>query len=206
MAQYLKEHVRERIEAAALEVLARRGLKKTTMAEVALRASVSTGNIYRYFPDKEALFDAVMPRSFARRLLALVRKRVRALDGIIDAASEGPGSPFRSVSEDLLRFALSNRLRVVVLLGHAEGTPYERFADRLVGDLAGLALDHFRRLGSEVRPTADVRLTLDTVYRNWITAIVTILSREDDETRIREQVEFFSRYHLAGLGALFASP
>lgn len=205
MPQYLKDEVRERIEAAALEVLAERGLKATTIAEVARRASVSTGNIYRYFPDKAALFDAVMPVSFARGLMSRLRKRIEALDGVTDAATQGAGSPFRVVSEDLLRFALSNRLRVVVLLGRAEGTPHERFADRLVGDLGRLALNHYRRLGREVRPTAALRLTLDRIYRNWITAIVNILSSEEEEARIREQVEMFSRYHLAGMNALFAS-
>ncbi len=51
---------RERITQVALEVFAERGLHGTTMVEIAKRAGVTGGALYRYFENKEDLFNAVV--------------------------------------------------------------------------------------------------------------------------------------------------
>lgn len=49
----------ELIRAAALEVFSERGYKGATMSEVAARAGIAPGTIYRYFKDKEDLFGSL---------------------------------------------------------------------------------------------------------------------------------------------------
>lgn len=61
----------ERILAAAEEVLRRFGPAKTTVVDVARALGVSHGSIYRHFPSKAALHDAVAGRWLARKLLPL---------------------------------------------------------------------------------------------------------------------------------------
>jgi AcrR family transcriptional regulator len=65
---------RERILAAAAELFTERGLQ-VTLDEVAHRAGVGVGTVYRRFPDKEALTDAL----FEERLTALVDLAQQAL-------------------------------------------------------------------------------------------------------------------------------
>lgn len=50
---------REAILAAALELFAERGFHGTAVPEVAERASVAAGTLYRYFDSKEALVNAL---------------------------------------------------------------------------------------------------------------------------------------------------
>jgi AcrR family transcriptional regulator len=52
----------ERILRAAEECVRRWGLRRVSMNDVALQAGVSRGSIYRYFPDREALVQAVLER------------------------------------------------------------------------------------------------------------------------------------------------
>lgn len=47
---------------AALKLFAEKGFAATTMAELAAMAGVTAGTIYRYFPSKDALIDAVVDR------------------------------------------------------------------------------------------------------------------------------------------------
>ncbi len=61
----------ERILEVAEEVLRRYGLAKTTVVDVARALGVSHGSIYRHFPSKAALQDAIAGRWLARKLMPL---------------------------------------------------------------------------------------------------------------------------------------
>ena len=81
VAQYLKEEVQQRIDRAALETFAQEGFARATVAAIARRAAISTGNVYRYYPGKEALFEALLPPSFAEQLRELLRAAARRWRG-----------------------------------------------------------------------------------------------------------------------------
>jgi AcrR family transcriptional regulator len=57
---------REQILAAAADVLRRFGPAKATVVDVARALGVSHGSVYRHFPTKAALRDAVTERWLAR--------------------------------------------------------------------------------------------------------------------------------------------
>jgi AcrR family transcriptional regulator len=60
---------RRRVEAivlAAGEVFAEKGFAAATMAEIASRADANIGSLYRFFPTKEALADAIIERDLAK--------------------------------------------------------------------------------------------------------------------------------------------
>jgi AcrR family transcriptional regulator len=63
-----RQRVAELMEAAA-EVIQERGLEAATMAEIAARADAKIGSLYRFFPSKEAVADALM-RHYAEVLQA----------------------------------------------------------------------------------------------------------------------------------------
>ena len=56
-----RQRVAELIEAAA-EVIQERGYEAATMAEIAARAEAKIGSLYRFFPNKDAIADALMER------------------------------------------------------------------------------------------------------------------------------------------------
>jgi AcrR family transcriptional regulator len=78
---------REAIVCAARELFAERGMD-AQMEEIARRAKVGVGTVYRHFPAKEDLLDAVIARRFER----LAERAAQA----VRAASEGePWEAFR---------------------------------------------------------------------------------------------------------------
>ena len=62
---------RERIVAAALDLLAEGGYASAGVQAVAARAGVATGSVYRHFASKDALFTEVFRRAAARELAAV---------------------------------------------------------------------------------------------------------------------------------------
>ncbi len=202
MAQFLKDEVRGRIVDAGLAVFAEAGYAAASVARIAAAAGVSTGNVYRYFENKRALFDEVLPASFPRQLRALVRARVEALEGVGDIRDLAREAPYRVLSESLLQFALANRLRLVLLLGKAEGTEYERFAETIARDLVGQAIAWAASNRVEA-PSPPAHFALEQMYRNFVEALARILARYQKEAAVREAMERLSTYHLAGVQAFF---
>ncbi len=203
MAQILKDRVQEDIVAAAVRVFARHGYAAATMAEIAAAAGISTGNVYRYYESKSVLFHDVVSDGFVRTLTRLLRRRVRSLDGVADVRALDAGHRYHRASEDLVRFCIDERLRVVILLGRSAGSRHVGFAERVVRELTALAVAHFRALDPGLEVSQAMRFALREIYRNFVRTMVTVLASFEDEAAIREIVGDYARYHLAGLDSLF---
>lgn len=70
---------REQIVSAARACVVRHGFHAASMGQIALEAQMSVGQIYRYFPSKEAIVHAIVERIVARRLAWMV-DRDRQID------------------------------------------------------------------------------------------------------------------------------
>lgn len=203
MAQQLKEKVRESILAAAEREFADRGYAATTVAAIARRAGISTGNVYRYYSSKTELFEALITPELVASYRARIRRRVVALRGVRDIRSLGEDAPFFLVAADLFDFTVENRLRVVILLGRCEGTRYEGFASQTVEDLVRLALEHRKSIISSGQIPSSLRYTLERIYESYVANLVSILAHFEDADELRSVVDQYSAYHLSGLQRLF---
>jgi AcrR family transcriptional regulator len=70
---------RERVLTAAREVFAEQG-REAQMDDVARRAQVGVGTVYRHFPTKEALIDALVTEAFGRLLVVAQEQALREDD------------------------------------------------------------------------------------------------------------------------------
>ncbi len=204
MAQVLKEEVQKRIVEAALRVFAKKGYAAATIGEIAATAGISTGNVYRYYENKEALFEDALDETFVRQFSGLLSQRVSALAGVEDVGRLGADAPWFTASEELLRFTIENRLRLVILLGRADGTRWASFAADTAQELVRLAIAHFRSVRPGIRIAETTRFALERIYESLLQTNARILEAYEDEDDIRRAVASYSRYHLAGLRALFS--
>ena len=197
VAQQLKDEVRERMLLSAEVVFAQKGYSGATVAQIAERAGVSAGNIYRYFKNKDELYYAIFTDELARSFLQLVRKRVASLleaDDLTDLAASANDD-----ADTLLQFWIEHRLKVIVLLDRAQGSRFEPFAGTFVDELMKPTMLKFREAsgGRRLRPV--VRFTLRNVFTNTVRTIVSILEEHEGEAAIREAFAGFWSYQLAGL-------
>jgi AcrR family transcriptional regulator len=138
----------EAILDAAEEVLRRYGPGKTTVVDVARALGVSHGSVYRHFPSKAALRDAVAERWLARvagPLEATVREGGPAIDRLGRWVEQLAATKQRMAREDAELFAtfrqLTEEAREVVAahVDHLAGQAARIVADGVAaGELAAV--------------------------------------------------------------------
>src|SRR5204863_9944339 len=105
-----RERTRQELLAAATRVLAEKGVDRTKITDIAAAADVGVGTFYLHFPDKEALFHAVVEETAER------------LKTAVDAAREladGPVEQMLAASTAFCAFAEKNRELFKIVFGHA---------------------------------------------------------------------------------------
>ncbi len=205
MAQIPKDHVREAFVAAAAEAFAELGYAATSMAAIAERAGSSVGNLYKYFPSKEALFAAAVPPELVARLLRLTRARIRALGATKDVQELGADARYHTVASELLDYGFSRRSAVFVVLARAEGTPYASFAADFVTQLVKWALAYARLAYPQLRATPELRWLLERAYAAFVANIAHALRDFPNEARARAVVALLTATHQSSLKRLFES-
>jgi AcrR family transcriptional regulator len=201
VAQRLKESIRQSILTAASEAFARDGYRCTRLQDVALAAGIATGNLYRYFEDKDALFHAVVPRTLAARLLCLLRSRVRELGVVPDWTMMTAGRSGRA--DALLEFFVEHRVPALIILAGAEGSELAHVRPLVIRQLTRLATAYLRK--RDVKPETVVpHAVLVQIFVNTVDMIVAILRSYDDRVKIQSAFAAFWRYQLSGLQALLS--
>lgn len=193
MPQVLKDELRQRILAAALEVFAAHGFTGATMTMIAERAGLGTASLYRYYPGKGELFAAVVTPELAARFEALLERRVHALGRAV------LGDAARDDGEELLRFWLEHRLAVVILLDRAAGTDYAHYGERFVELLVEATLGQLRAAQAGVRVSGPSRFVLARIFEGTRRTLAAILAEHADERALREAIEAFWSYQIPGL-------
>lgn len=179
---------RTRIADAAEGLFRRLGYQKTAVADIARECGMSPANVYRFFPSKSAINEAI-----AQRLLSGIEAEVR------DRAA-GPGTPEARI-RDILRllhvrdrdlFISEQRLHDMVAAAMAEHWGViERFVETVREVLATLLLEgmqagHFRR-----RDPARTALTLNHCTLTWMhpLLIADCLSHGDSPEKLEGELE-----------------
>ena len=99
---------RQAIMDAALELFVERGFYGTAVPEIADKASVGAGTIYRYFESKEALVNALYRQ-----------EKMRFAAGVIDSFPQGNArEQFRTLWMRMAKFAVDNTKSFIFLELH----------------------------------------------------------------------------------------
>jgi AcrR family transcriptional regulator len=82
---------RERLVAAAMQLLYRRGAERTTLADIATAADVPPGNVYYYFKTKDDVIAAAIDAH---------AQQVKSTLGAIDARHQSPRGRLKSLVQE----------------------------------------------------------------------------------------------------------
>ncbi|QQO07777.1 TetR/AcrR family transcriptional regulator [Breznakiella homolactica] len=195
----MKENARERILSAGKEEFLTKGFKDASLRTIAERAGVTTGAIYAHYPDKEALFRALVEPAASDFRDGFVR------------AHEG----FKALSEpdqvDLMHGYTAGKLHALfdriygqfdafkLIVCSSAGTEYEHFIESLV-DMETEASAEFikvmRRRGYNPRK---LKLNLIHILSNaYISAIFETVAHSMSRREAGEYVDHITSFFTAG--------
>ncbi|BBY04873.1 TetR/AcrR family transcriptional regulator [Mycobacterium noviomagense] len=173
---------RERLVAAALELVHRQGVERTTLADIAQAADVPVGNVYYYFKAKDDIVAAV------------VRTRAQEMESALAELERRHRSP-KARLKGLVRL-LADRRDSIAQYGCPHGTLCSELAKRSggsdppAGPLMQIPIDwaeeQFRRMGR--RDAHDLAVELVALYQG--SAVLASALREPDlMTRQARRIE-----------------
>lgn len=197
--QVLKEDIKKSIDTAALELFSEKGYANTTMADIASRAGISTGNLYRYYPGKEVLFYSLINDRFVDSFMNLMDSKMRTADGIAlkEALYYGP---MNIKDRELLNYLAEYRLHLVILLDRSEATRYASFREQMLDNMVVNALRYrSAHYPSESQLPAVKLPLLRIIYENLLRVITRILGCYTTPDEIKEAYLSYLQYHYQGI-------
>jgi TetR/AcrR family transcriptional regulator, transcriptional repressor for nem operon len=176
---------RERLVAAARQMVYQQGIEKTTLADIAAAAGVPLGNVYYYFKTKSDLVSAIVESHMAE---------AHALLAAIDAAHPAPRDRLKAVFA-----ALSGQTEMIARYGCPQGSLCVELDKRAEGagpaaELMRVSVEWAQRQFEAMgRPDAD-DLAVQMIARYQGTALLTSAFRdprlmEREAARVAEWID-----------------
>ena len=189
------------LEAAKTEFLTK-GYRNASVRSIAASVGVTTGALYRYYTNKEALFDALVAEP-AEEFYEEYRTYSEHFSGqeldkqltTLPQLSDKPGGEI----EVLMKYIYEHYDAFKLIACCATGTRYENYTERLtaIETRSGTALVHL--LKKENRMTVDMDDTLIHIISSTIfTGIFEIISHDSNAKDAEKHINALYDFYTAG--------
>ena len=130
--QHLKDSVKENITKAALKEFNKKGYGNSSMRIIAQNAGIVSGNIYRYFENKEALFNYIAEPVYKKILNAMaeIQSKIQNFNGPWD--DKHVIAFVKHLCSQFLETISSYDTELLILLDKSNGSIYENTKKELI--------------------------------------------------------------------------
>lgn len=185
---------RERMLGAAFELALEGGWDAVQMREVAVRAEVALGTLYRYFPSKEYLLVSVMIAEIGGLTDRLAVRPPRGddpVERVVDVLRRANGALQRqsNVTVALIRALVSGTEEIAPVV--AETRAHMR---KIIGDALGAELPEPGASAAGATPEV---LAIDLLNDVWLAALVSWISGVEPASSVVPKLERATRLLLA---------
>lgn len=188
--QILKPEIREKILACSMELFYKHGFEKTAMRQIASGIDMSVSNLYKYFRNKEVLYDELVSSFHTRYLTGykafLAHSEGHAFDGNAEAMLAG--GLFESIKGHTREF--------VLLMEKSRGTKYENFANEITEAL----VEH---IAQDVAIDQSKKLMVEVFVRNLFKGMTEIARNHKNDALTKSNVLLLAQYHIRGISILY---
>ncbi len=185
--QTLKDHTRRTIMDVARSAFLQDGFLKASMRGVATATGTSLGNLYNYFPSKDALFVAV----------------VEPLTGY-DMLEWNAPENIQKTTETYLSLVREHRDLMCLLFYRAQGSSLETYRHEFIDKCASIVSKWFSHLSED---QSELRTQLSDAFIRWLSAgmfsmIEEIIDQNMNEADAERFIEEYLTFEIEGIKAL----
>jgi AcrR family transcriptional regulator len=197
IVQVLKEEVRRKIKKAALYKFEQNGYQKTSMRSVALSAGVTVGNLYRYFKNKDDIFNVIIQPAF-QEIYKFIDEFARFKNTALTEKKQKVNF-IKTFEESLIRIYIHHRSELVILLNGSKGSQMENAREQIISLIAGrIRKEAFPRMEKR-RIMAEDNFLAQVLAASFIEGISLVLYKYKDKERTKELFTQFSHIYFRNL-------
>lgn len=186
---------RARILASALQHFQGHGFAAASLRAIAKDAKVTTGALYGYFDNKQALFAALVEpccQEFRHHHRQSITQALALKENPRLTAPAKPENIGSETMDWMVDYVYDHQEIFALILRHSAGTPYQNFA----ADLAEYESQLYTQLGDSNSPvwTAFAEVMCETGWQGFFGALNQGLNREE----AKEYLVLLRRFRYAG--------
>lgn len=197
--QFPKEDIRANILVAAREEFLQNGYEKASIRNIAAAAKTSKSNVYNYFPDKDALFAAVVEPTILGIKSGLAKIRARNRNTSAEAYTVAAQ---KKIMTEIISFVYSHQEDFKLLLFRSSGSSLSEFKASVTEAMADVLSDWI----SFAAPEKGIpRFFIRTVAGFYVGAIEQMLAQGVTLGQAAGHFEVFLRFVYGGWHALLTT-
>lgn len=198
IAKQVEETMGLLLESAQKEFL-EKGFEKASMREIAGKAGVTTGALYVRFPNKDALFGALVEPALDWCRTISEEGNRQGLFALTQGNPEEMWSISSKMLDHMIAYIFQNREAFSLLVNHSAGSSYADFMDALVTEEEAETVMFMEMLRKTGYPVAQVtRADIRSLIRAQYYAVFEIIRHEVTQQEAHTRLHFISDFFQQG--------
>lgn len=141
------KETREKLIDSARKEFLEKGYSKASLRKICADAGVTTGALYFFFQDKDALFGAIADEPY-QELLAILKQHFAADEALMEGVYEAEEGDHDEFVEELVHHLYQHYDVFHMLLTKAQGSKYENAIDQMADILDETYVNMSAKMGS----------------------------------------------------------
>ena len=179
--QYLKDEVRNNIIEEALKEFRQLGYKGASIRSIAKKSNTSVGNMYKYFPSKEDLYENLIGTVYYRLI-----DYIKQFDEV--ELNDKAEHIFYELMEKVMEIFNENSTEIAILLNKSEGSKYENCKSTFIDFVTKIVAEKMKyELSLESKRLKD-SFVIYLVSYSLVESIAIILQQRHDGAEVRRLI------------------
>ncbi len=179
--QYLKDEVRNNIVQEALKEFRQLGYKGASIRSIAKKSNTSVGNMYKYFPSKEELYENLIGTVYYRLI-----DFIKEFDEV--ELNDKAEQIFYELMEKVMEIFNENSTEIAILLNKSDGSKYENCKSTFIDFVTTIVAEKMKyELSLEGKRLKD-SFVIYLVSYSLVESIAIILEQCEDGTQVRRLI------------------
>ncbi len=187
-----------RVNKAIKEEFLEKGFEAASIRSIGARAGMTSAGLYRHYPDKEAMFDA-MVEPLVEEIRAWTKRHTKSRKSLVDAQAKNSDIFSESFVDMVREVILPRRDEFRLLMTCSAGTKYENFIHEYAHANQKEFLDAIRYLRKKGYPASDIdEEELHMLFSAYLTACFEPVIHECDDAKTEKYLSTIQDFFMPG--------